>query len=87
MMERLLCLNSPVLRRSLGTILFCVFMLFKVSGCGDDGAMGYVVEIIDKGQGQCTYYFTYSKGGSTRDFEMNTACGHYSVGERIIIPK
>lgn len=86
-MGRLTFLHSPVLQKSIGTILFCILMLFKVSGCGDDGAIGYVVDIVDKGSGQCAYYLTYTKGASSRDFEMVTACGHYTVGEGIIIPK
>lgn len=76
-----------VLQGSIIAISVCMCCLFSFSGCGDEGAMGYVVEIVDKGAGQCTYYLTYTKGGTSRDFEMITACGHYTVGEGIIIPK
>lgn len=78
---------TRVLQGSILTISISLCLLFSFSGCGDDGAMGYVIEIVDKGEGQCTYYLTYKKGGNTRDFEMNTACGHYTVGEGIIVPK
>ena len=68
-------------------ILYSVVFTLLLIGCDDGSRMGYVFEIIENGNGECTYHLSYSPGGKTNDFTMVTACGHYKIGEKIPIPK
>ncbi|HZY80073.1 MAG TPA: hypothetical protein VFE50_11155 [Cyclobacteriaceae bacterium] len=64
-----------------------ILLLFFTFSCDDGGRTAYVYEIIDKGNGQCTYNLSFTKTGKNPDFTINSACGKFVIGEELEVPK
>ena len=72
-------------------VLICLALAFLFAGCedqwGNDAQMGYVIDIVDDGNGSCTYYFSSSPDDKTHKSSMISSCGLYKLREGIFIPK
>lgn len=70
------------LKRMSKIILFSASLLVA---CEEGVGPAYVYEIIENGDGSCTYNMSYKKGDKTKDFTMVTIFGHYKIGEKVMV--
>ena len=72
-------------------LLVIVTMAVALGSCeeelGKTAQKAFIIEIVDDGSGQCTYYMSPSPDDHTRKNKMVAACGAYQVGEGIFIPQ
>jgi hypothetical protein len=68
--------------------LACFALVALFSSCvgqwDDTTKFRFVNEIVEKGDGQCTYYFGDTVDDKTRKFEMNASCGLWKLREGIV---
>jgi hypothetical protein len=72
------------------SMLICFALTFLSAGCKapeNDEIFAYIIEIVDDGAGQCTYYLNDSPETKTRKYIIVSECARWNVGDRIYIPK